>query len=167
MYASDIVDFWSLGLGLFRDQDRMNAKFFQADVFDAGSDMAVELEGKVDFVLASHFFHLFSWEKQIEAARAVTRMLKKGGWLLGYNIGTKVAKETPAGQTKGSDQAGSKFYHDEESWRMLWDEVGRGTETEWKVDTRLQDLEEWMPKEDFAWMGESARGLSFAVMMKE
>ncbi len=61
-YASDLqLDFIELGYELFRDKETLKTKFIAANVFDTDSSLK-DLEGTIDIVGASSFFHLFNWE---------------------------------------------------------------------------------------------------------
>lgn len=46
-----------------------------ADILDENSDLVKKLTGKVNIINAAMFFHLFSWEKQIEAIKRVIKLL--------------------------------------------------------------------------------------------
>ena len=51
MYASDLYGtFWDLGYSLFRDKDKMHAKFIQADIFASSSPLHA-LTNKMDIIL--------------------------------------------------------------------------------------------------------------------
>ena len=167
MYASDIVpDFWDLGYELFCDRNSIQARFLPADIFDPASQLK-ELDGSMDIILATHFFHLFSYEQQVEAAKRMIKLCTPEAMIVGFHIGTTVAKETPAGSTKGSASTSSKYYHNEESFKNFWQQVEHETGTRWSVDVALCPLQDWhMPVEDFQWMGPNARGLRFAVVRK-
>ena len=167
MYASDILgDYWEMGLDLFRDRQKMQAHFLEADIFDSSSALG-QLKGKMQFVIAAHFFHLFSYDKQVQAFKEAAKLLKPGGSITGNHIGLRKPREMAAGQTKGSASADSKYYHNEESFRRMWQQIEMETNSSWIVQVHLQPLSEWyMPKEDYAWMGPDARGLSFFVTMR-
>lgn len=164
MYASDIIpEFWELSYDLFCDRSTMQAHMLQADIFDPASELKT-LHGSIDIVLTTHFFHLFSYEQQVEASKSIIAMCRPGAMIVGFNIGTKKAKNVPAGETKGSASASAKYYHDEASFIKMWLQIEQETGTTWKVDAALCPLDDWdMPREDFEWMGPDARGLSFSV----
>lgn len=51
---------YDLGYDLFFDKEHLSSEFLIADIF--GKDSALEnLDGKIDIVYASNFFHLFGW----------------------------------------------------------------------------------------------------------
>ena len=49
VYGFDIVNFWDLGFKMFRDRDRFNARFVQADIMNAEGTLA-EFKGKLDMI---------------------------------------------------------------------------------------------------------------------
>lgn len=58
---------------------------------------------------------------------------------------------------------GNMFLHDVSMFEKLWEEVGRETGTQWKVEAVLVGLEHWgLDRDDFEWMGEDRRGLNFS-----
>lgn len=167
MYATDIVpDFWHLGYDLFRDKARFNARFIAADILAAHSSLLQELEGRVDISLVNQVFHLFSREKQVTMAKNLVRMSTAPGWIVGWHVGSQEGRALPVStQTGGSDgSAGSetKLFHNDRTWRELWQEIGQETGTQWEVQTWMQPLNEWgYEKEDTAWMGPGAMGFEF------
>lgn len=166
MVASDVVgEYWERGFDLFRDREKMRGRFIQADLLDPGSELARQMRGKIDIVIAAHFFHLFSWDMQVQAFKKVVELVTPTGWIMGYQIGASPANEMPAGRTVGSSSTNAKFYHDEESFRRMWRQIEDETGIKWTIEAvDLCPLAEWrMPKEDFQWMGEDKMGLSFHV----
>lgn len=141
-YGTDLrLDFLELGYELFRDRETLRSKFIAADVLEEGGDaegkenpLMRELEGKVDIINASSFFHLFTLEQQKVAARVVVRLLKprKGSLLLGRQKASAVA-----GNTTGRSQVAKKFWHSEESWKGFWREIGEEVGAEFEVEVRM------------------------------
>ncbi|KAK0785878.1 hypothetical protein LTR38_012182 [Friedmanniomyces endolithicus] len=75
-YGADLrLEFLDLGYELFADRATLESKFIAADVFDEESGLR-ELDGKVDIVDASSFFHLFTLAEQKKVARRVLGLLK-------------------------------------------------------------------------------------------
>ena len=75
-YASDVKkDFWDWGYHLFLDKETLKTCFFEADIFNAESELK-QLDGKIDVVNAASFFHLFDWDGQVKAAKRVVQLLK-------------------------------------------------------------------------------------------
>ena len=90
-------------------------------------------------VYASQFFHLWSWDKQVEVGKAVVKLLRRarGSLIVGYQIGAVVGWETQIAPTK----EGKMFLHDPASLRRLWGEIGALTGTEWTVEAWLDEAE--------------------------
>lgn len=166
MYASDIIpEFWSLGYDLYRDRDRMQARFLKADILDPDSPHA-ELRGKLDIILVNQVFHLFDWERQIEAGKHIVALSRPGTWIVGYQVGSATPRAVPVKTTSGGEAgaAGSttKFIHNPESWQEMWQQVERETGTQWVVECSVRPLSQWgREDEDSAWMGPNATGLDF------
>ena len=165
MLGSDVSgELWELGYELFRDRERMRARFVRGDVFSVETREALVggLRGNggegVDVVLAYQFFHLFSLERQVELAEVIAGMVKPGGMVVGMQMG-----RVEAGGEMGG--FGEMFYHDVASWRRMWEDVGRETGTKWKVGhVRMRELREWgVLEEDYAWMDGRNRALDFVV----
>ncbi|KAL9051412.1 MAG: hypothetical protein Q9162_006019 [Coniocarpon cinnabarinum] len=168
MYATDLIpEFWEASYDLFCDRSKMRAKFICSDVFDQNSELARTLFGRVDIFVCGDFFHLFDWEKQIEAATRVVELSRAGSgtMIIGKQIGRRPGKAVVSGWGKKD----VLFLHDEETFQDLWSEVEQRTSTEWIVRTRMATLGEggfWAPKEDFKWMGEEAIGFQFVLTRK-
>lgn len=77
------------------------------------------------------FFHLFDWDEQVAIGKRIVSLLRPrpGSVLVGRQVGRIRNSEGPA-----SEGALIKYYHNEESWKELWEVVQRETGTRWKVD---------------------------------
>ena len=157
MYAADIcAELWNLGLDLFRDTDKMEATFIQADIFDRTSDLQ-QLTGRVDIIIACQFLHLFDWERQMLAMTRMVEFSRPGTVLIGYQRGQIQAQEF-------ARPWGPMYFHNAESFRTMWRQVERGTGTKWNVNVSLVGLEEWgMEEEDVDWMPLGRKGLNFVL----
>jgi SAM-dependent methyltransferase len=136
-YGSDLrLEFMDLGYELFRDKETLQSRFIEGDVFDESSPLS-GLNGKIDVVGASAFFHLFSWEEQKIVARRVAKLLKpqKGSLVVGVQVGHNEPSEHP--KTDG----GSRFRHNLESWRKMWNEVGEDIGVRFEIDGIERSLE--------------------------
>ncbi|KAH7386098.1 hypothetical protein BKA66DRAFT_415218 [Pyrenochaeta sp. MPI-SDFR-AT-0127] len=134
IYASDLKkDFWDFGLDLFLDKATLKTNFIEADIFDANSGLH-QLNGKVDIVWASSFFHLFDWDGQVKAAKRTIQLLKPapGSFICGRQGG----KADPGTFVHVKKELTS-YWHNEESWTKLWKQVGEETDTKWEVDASL------------------------------
>lgn len=127
-----------LGYDLFGDRSTLQSKFLVADVFAGaaqGNTWTSLIENPADVVHCSAFFHLFPLPEQVTAAKNIATLVKKGGVIVGRQSGSVKPGEVPA------IKAGTtSFRHDVETWRKLWDRVGKETGTKWKVDGELDKL---------------------------
>ena len=133
-FASDVKKtFWDLGYDMFLDKSSLRTKFLEADIFDEDSQLK-QLDGKLDIVHTSSFFHLFDLEEQIKVAKRVIRLLKP------------VPNALLVGRQAGLPDAGSfshvlnrtgPFWHNAESWKDMWERVGKETGTQWHVEAEL------------------------------
>lgn len=138
IYASDLRrDFFDLGYELFADRETMNCEFIVSDIFDDNSELAQKLAGNIDVVNAASFFHLFSWDKQVEAVKRVIALLRPraGSILIGRQAGQNSPKDP-----SDKENSPKNYRHDIDSWKRLWEQVGRETGTQWQVDAWK---EEW------------------------
>ncbi|GIK01921.1 hypothetical protein Aspvir_005962 [Aspergillus viridinutans] len=158
MWAVDIEPgLWQLGFELFRDRDRMKARFIQGDFLSMADESFNDLKGNVDVVIASQFLHLFSWEGQIVATKRIVALSKPGTMLVGYQQGRKTAREYMR-------PWGMLFYHNLESFVELWDVVQQDTNTQWRLEVAEVDLKAWgMEDEDVQWMPADRQGINFVI----
>ncbi|KAK3111879.1 hypothetical protein LTR53_012433 [Teratosphaeriaceae sp. CCFEE 6253] len=133
-YGSDLrLDFIELGYELFNDRETLQSRFIAADVFDENSALR-ELNGQIDIIDASSFFHLFTLAEQKQIARSVVRLMRprKDSLVVGRQVGNATPAEFPR-----RDGQGSRFRHDIDSWREMWDEVGDEAGVKFTVDGRM------------------------------
>ena len=157
MYASDLKEeLWRLGFELFRDREKMCAKFIQADIFDPNSDL-VPLYGQMDIIIASQFLHLFDWERQVLAIKRVVDLSKVGSVLVGYQRGQVQAQEVMR-------PWGRMFIHDLATYGEIWRQVEMETSSRWDVEAEMADLRELgYEEEDLEWAPPGQKGISFVV----
>lgn len=132
-------EFIDVGYALFRDEQTFpRAEHFvaPADVFDfsSSSELSKRCDGRVGILHACAIFHLFSLEQQRVVAKRCLQLLDprgRGGRVLicGAQVGNVNAGEYP---TRRRD--GSRFRHNGDSWRKMWEEVV--AEDEWKGKIR-------------------------------
>jgi hypothetical protein len=95
------------------------------------------LTGKVNIINAASFFHLFNWDRQITIAKRVVSLLaaQPGSLVIGRQAGH-------ADPVDPDDEANApKHYrHNPETWRRLWEQVGRETGSKWEVEA---SIEQW------------------------
>lgn len=138
MYASDLrEDFFNLGYDLFQDRSTLQSKFVNADIFDDNSELVRCLSNNVDIINAASFFHLFSWDNQLLVGKRLVGLLRDQPDSL--IIGRQVGRIDPI-DPDDKENAPGHYRHDESSWRRLWEQIGRETNTNWEVSAWL---EEW------------------------
>jgi len=145
LYGSDLrPEFFDLGYKLFRDKDTLKSKFFVGDVFDPSSPLS-ELDGKIDIIYAASFLHLFGYDDQIRVCKRIVKLLKekKNSVVLGRQVGSSNA----GNQTPSNDPTRTRWRHNEETFKKMWEEVGKLTESTWRVEVSSEP-----------WAGESDHG---------
>ncbi|KAI4159497.1 MAG: hypothetical protein LQ342_006576 [Letrouitia transgressa] len=161
LYGVELVsDFVDLGYELFLDKKALQVTFLQADIMQQPQLGRPELEGQLDVIYASSFFHLFTREEQYELAKTVVSLLrpKKGSLLLGRQMGTVKPGNYPLRKLEEREL----WRHDVDSFKQMWDEVGRATGTAWLVEASL-DEEELGYKGNESWADPDMRRILFAV----
>ncbi|KAI1655994.1 hypothetical protein F4813DRAFT_381826 [Daldinia decipiens] len=135
--------FLDAGYDLFKDRDKLNATFVAGDMLsqngqtDEGDERLKAFDDNINIIHATSFFHLFSWENQVRAARRMVRFLDADDpdvMIFGRQVGT-----TTPGDREGAGGS-KKFLHNAVSWQELWDEVGKATGTAWR--TEVDEIEE-------------------------
>lgn len=129
-------EFLELGHELFQDREKSEATFVPGNIFDEDDEGLKSLDGKMDIVQASSFFHLFDWDGQVKAAKRIVKFFKpdiKNGLIFGRMVGSQEAtiKEGLIGN--------KRFIHNKASLQCMFDEVGTATGTKWKVEAELWD----------------------------
>ncbi|MCJ1400977.1 hypothetical protein MMC11_004188 [Xylographa trunciseda] len=162
MYASDLVpEFWNLGYELFRDKGKFKARFYNADIFDRESSLQA-LDGRMDIVYLGAFLHLFDWNQQLEALKAVIKLSKVGTIVAGRQIGHVRGTEI---STSSKNDTKTYFLHNPETMARLWVEAEQQTGTKWTVRASTELMARIHPeKRDSVWMGHDARALSFEAV---
>ncbi|KAI0436320.1 hypothetical protein F4803DRAFT_566945 [Xylaria telfairii] len=167
LFGTDVEPrFVDLGFDLFRDRDTFKGRFVTGDILrpnpnqdrDQGKeDDALDvLDGKMTFIHATSFFHLFTWDDQVRAASRMVRFLhphRADVMLFGRQVGTMLPRDNGKA---GSDKV---YLHNAASWQRLWDEVGERTGTRWRTTME--------PTEKIATGGgveSSLRKMSFCVL---
>ena len=98
LYACDLEqEFLDLGYDLFRDKSTMKAHFFTANAIGEDAELD-KLQGKIDFVYAASFLHLFAWDDQLEICKRIIKTLKpkKGSLVFGRQLGNLRGHEDEA-----------------------------------------------------------------------
>lgn len=149
-------DFIELGFKLFRDHDKLEAKFLIADIFDRTSPLA-DLKGNIDMVFAGSFFHLWGYAQQVEASKAVAALLRPqpGSMILGRQVGAVEALEQ-------SSATGVMFRHNVQSFRTMWRDIGDDVGVDFEVEANLTPL----TRRHMDWHETGTRRLWFVVRRK-
>jgi len=141
LYGSDLrMDFMDIGYDLFNDKNKLKAKFIAANVLDEASDLK-QLDGKISIVFIGSFLHLFNYDGQFAIIKRIVSLLdrSKENLILGRQMGHQVAKEYPTSVRPG--ETATKFGHNPESFKQLWDRVGELTGTKWDVQAAFATTE--------------------------
>ena len=165
IYGCDLrQEFFDLGYKLFCDKETLQSKFIAADIFDPSSELG-SLEGQMDIIFSASFLHLFGFKDQLEICKRMVKLLrdKKGSMILGRQIGNLVAGERAHERREGK----SRWRHNEESFKKMWDEVGELTGTKWRaeVETALFSEEERSGRGQ--WRDPEVTRLHFTVFREE
>ncbi|EMF17164.1 uncharacterized protein SEPMUDRAFT_24299, partial [Sphaerulina musiva SO2202] len=125
VYGSELEPgFVDLGFELFQDRDRLGPNILSGDFF--ADDVAGLVREQFDMVHAASFFHLFSWDDQVEAVSRAIRLLRPqaGSMVFGRQTAVSHAKEVDHPANK---RTGKMFRHDMSSFTRLVQEVGERT----------------------------------------
>ncbi|KAJ4518840.1 hypothetical protein HRR78_001182 [Exophiala dermatitidis] len=164
-------EFIEIGYSLFRDRDRFPWEdhfIAPADVFDfsPSSELSRRCDGRVGILHCTAVFHLFGLDEQKMVARRCLRLV------LGSGYGNH-ASETEKGEGEGrgttkkalicGGQAGhirageyarepnkkSRYRHNEQSWRQMWEEVVAEDDGAWKDRVVKVDVHAVMEERTF------------------
>jgi SAM-dependent methyltransferase len=139
-YGLDLWDgFFDAGYKLFRDKDRLQTTFIQADILHETLPLA-ELVEQISIIYVGDLFHLFNLEEQEKIAARIIQLLapKPDALILGRQSGS----EYPGESTRAGNKSGRRsFRHSPESWKALWDRVGQNDGSKWAIEADLRVLE--------------------------
>ncbi|KAI1811047.1 hypothetical protein GGS20DRAFT_564880 [Poronia punctata] len=135
LYGTDIEPrLLDIGYDLFRDRGKFKGSFITGDFLrhDELDDLDA-LHGKMTFIHATSFFHLFTWAEQLRVATRMVQLLdpdRPDVMIFGRHVGTMQPRPGGGNAKAGSDKV---YLHNAETWQMLWDQVGELTGTKWSV----------------------------------
>jgi len=159
LYGFDLKPrFIEFGYDLFRDRDLFQATLLVGDVLaepgSKGSGGLDTLVGEMDVVFASSFLHLWDWADMKVVAKRLVAFTRQapGAVVLGRQLGSLTA-----GSRSMPMEGGSSYWHNVESMREFWEEVGEETETRWAVEGGLREEEEITENMGHAWAEPSMR----------
>ncbi|KAI0535552.1 hypothetical protein GGR58DRAFT_478607 [Xylaria digitata] len=120
-----------LGYDLFIDRQTLKSQFEIADVFQGRTQTAwADLQERgIDVLHCSAFFHLFPLDQQLVAAEQISSLIKKGGVLVGRQIGS-----VRPGDVAAIQDTSYSYRHDVSTFDAMWSKVGEATQTHWKVE---------------------------------
>lgn len=147
LYGLDIVPaFFELGYKLFRDQEKLHATFIVEDLLKPAKDLP-SLDAKIDMISAFNLLHLFRLAEQKTMACRLVRFTKPitGSTILGRQVGAPVA-----GHYHGLTEDTTVYYHNVETFRQFWEDVGAATGSTWTVDAFLEPVESKMSSQSWA-----------------
>ena len=139
LYGFDLEpSFIDLGYELFRDKAKLGATMLSGDVLAAPAAPEAKdltsLEGKMDIVHAASLLHCWGWDEMIMAAKRLVSFTVKqpGSIIVGNQMGSLDAGQYPMPTGKGFN-----YRHNVQSMERFWSQVGRETDTSWKVVSQL------------------------------
>ncbi|KAK7534666.1 hypothetical protein BKA81DRAFT_409822 [Phyllosticta paracitricarpa] len=149
LVATDLSDdFWQVGYSLFKDESRLGVRFIAADVTAASSPLTMPppdgIAGTIDIIHASFYFHLFTRAEQLKVGERLVNVLRPvpGALMVGRHVGCHTPGEYADKIPHKSGKEGMTAYrHTEETWRMLWDEIGQRTGSKWEIEYREMELD--------------------------
>ena len=126
--------FFDLGYELFCDREKMHATFIAADLTKASAPSIIPLQSKIDIISAQAFLHLFNLKDQKTVAQHLVSLTKPipGSIILGRQVG-----DLEAGEKRGLSQESLVFLHNPQTFERFWQDVGRATDSKWKVDAQV------------------------------
>lgn len=134
--------FFPLSEALFLDSGRLSARFVSADVFDTHDAIWAELQGTMDIVHASSFFHLFGLPKQRLIAAAICRLVRPVPGSVALGLQLAAAGEAEDIPILNEEQP--TYCHSPATMQSLWDDAAivsgldrRGLK--WKVDVTKEE----------------------------
>jgi hypothetical protein len=128
------AQFIDFGYDLFRDRDRLKVSFKPGDFFDA--EMAGLKGMSFEFIHSGSFFHLFTWDEQVEViSKAVGLLKKKPGSLI---FGRQAGVQSPGPFEDLKVRSGPMYMHNEESFKKLVKEVAAKTGIKLETDIGVQ-----------------------------
>lgn len=144
--------------------------FVAADFLDDSDASPLKAwESGVDIVHASMFLHCFELPTQVRACKRIVALLRPqpGSLFVGRTGGVSLAAggprdeevKGPLGQIGGVK--GTNYLHDVESFRRMWEQVGRETGTRWEVEVVEEEIDDGGGK---YFSGEEHRWLRFEVV---
>lgn len=143
IYALDFTSgFFDIGYQLFKDHPGTGKGMEEVNFLlkNFVSDPPKEWFGKMDYVFAGAFFHVFNYEDQLMASRNAARMLKNqdGSLLFGYQLG-----RDPPGHSQiaamGTSDNEMMWRHSDSSFKEMWNNIGAEMGIQFDVRVTMSD----------------------------
>ena len=145
--------FLDIGFEFFGDRDKLSGvKFMRGDLLDRDNEEMKSLARTFGIIQLGMVLHIWDWEGQVRACERAVELLRdeKGVMVVGQSVGSLKGKAVPA---RGKEI----FKHDPDTFAAMWEEVGKRTDTNWRVRAVLVEFERR------SWDEEDTRKLSFEV----
>ena len=116
----------------------------------------------MDVVFASSFLHVFDWDQMLLAVIRLVSLARPqaGSMTAGKQMGSVVA-----GQCKMPTASGFNYRHNVESMQRFWQQVGKETDSTWKVEAELYEgLFELAENKHHAWADPNTRMIWFCAI---
>ena len=161
------AEFIELGYELFKDRERFEARLIASDIFDDTLAGALEtLDGGVDVIHVASFLHLFGWQGQVKTGVKLVSLLRdRAGTVI---LGRQVGSTQPAERSHPTNPSGVTYLHSPDTFKALWEEVGKLSGTRWKVESFLQSATTHsLNKREKQWMDNQIELLYFKATRVE
>lgn len=129
-------EFITLAYEFFRDSTSLqNAHFIAADLLDRSQPELAAAKGSFGVIQLGMILHIWDRPGQIEACRRTIELLSPvhGSMIIGQSIGHIDGIQGPG---RGGKRI---FKHNPQTFRSMWDELGRLTGTSWTVTASLDE----------------------------
>jgi SAM-dependent methyltransferase len=127
--------FIELGFELFKDQDILGKNFSSGDIFSV--DVAGLAGKQFDIIHAASFFHLFSWDEQVDAmGRALSLLKPKAGSMI---FGRQTAVLEAGEIEHPASRSGSMYRHNVASFTALISQVAKQCGKKVSISVTPQD----------------------------
>jgi SAM-dependent methyltransferase len=124
------AEFWELGYQLFKDRDTFHGQFHQGDVLE--TSFMETMDGEIDILHTSSFFHLFDFASQQRILRKILRLCsQKPGTVI---FGRQVGNTNPCYLTHSIRPGKGLYMHSGESFKQM---VGDIAGQDWEIQTWL------------------------------
>lgn len=154
-------EFIALAHDFFRDETQFNGRFIVGDLLDRKHGELLAAQGTFGIIQLGMILHTWDRQGQLDACRRVIELLSSepDSLIIGQSVGHLDGIESPG--------RGGKciFKHNAETFREMWDELGRETGTSWYVEASL-DEGLGISQKNRKWDDPRTRRLVFAVLHK-